>query len=307
MADDVEIQIQDSALTVSFKFPGGPVPLSLRPYDEDLIEENPELRGQMEPEDPDYCIEVLDDMLGGTDLPWMPKCCRLLGVLETDISPYSFFESPAHPTHTLAGSVTFDIGRAAFEAAHGKGRHGEVRAKQALRDIIEKFRSLCSVPGQLSWATNWKMLKDKMKTAASIARDSSDSLARQNAIRAKYVELPPPDFVGNLCLPHAMYRLDILLTGKTKTHRYGANWRYPKSFVELVNRSSDPLYLNDGGLSRIYFFVNGNDQVTLSLGTESISGVRERWEQQSAATQLRTEIEQAATAAYKEMEDASEA
>lgn len=305
MSDD--IQIQDTALTVSFEFKGGPLPLSLRPYDEDLINEDPRLRGQVEPEEESYCTDVLDHMLGGENIYWLPKCCRLLGVREVDISPYAFFEKPSHPNHTIAGSVTFDIGGAAFEAAHGKGRHGEVKAKHALQDIIEKYQSLCSVPGQLSWATNWMLLRDKMKAAANISWGTEDILARQNAIRAKYVELPPPDFVGNLCLPHAMYRLDMLLTGKTKTHRYGANWRYPKSFVELVNRSSDPLYLNDGGLSRIYFFVNDSDNVVLSLGTESTSGVRERWEQQSAAVQLRAEIEQAATAAYKEMEDAPEA
>jgi hypothetical protein len=307
MAADIDIHIQDAALTVNFEFKGGPLPLSLRPYDEDLIEEDPRLRGQVEPEDAHHCTDVLDHMLSGENIYWLPKCCRLLGVREVDISPYAFFERPDRPDHTIAGSVTFDVGSTVFEGAHGKGHFGEVRAKHALRDIIEKYQSLCSVPGQLSWATNWMLHQDRMAAAASISWGMEESLARQNAIRAKYVELPPPDFVGNLCLPHAMYRLDMLLTEKPRGTRYGTNWRYPKSFVELVTRSSDPLYLNDGGYSRIYFFVNDNDQVTLALGTESLSGVRDRWEQQSAAIQLRAEIEQAATAAYKEMEDAPEA
>jgi len=301
MVDD--IQISDCALTVSFEFRGGPLPLSLRPYDEDLIQEDPKLRGQVEPEDEHYCTDVLVQMLSGEKIFWMPECCRLKGTREVDISPYAFFEKPG-ADRTISGFVTFEVGSAEFEAAYGKGRNGEVKAKHALRDIIEKFQSLCSVPGQLSWATNGFSLQDKMKAAANISWGMADSLNRQNAIRAKYVELPPPDFVGNLCLPHAMYRLDMLLTGKTRGQRYGVNWRYPKSFEELVNRTSDPLYLNDGGLSRIYFFINDGDAVTLALGTESLEKVKDVWARNSAVVQLRDEIEQAATAAYKEMEDA---
>jgi len=305
MADD--IQIHDSALTVSYGFPSGPLPLSLRPYEPDEIEENPDLRGQVQPEDEDYCTDVLQDMLLGIDLFWLPKCCQLKGVRETDFSPYSFFDSERRGTtpRTLDGSVMFEVSSAEFEKAYSKGPQGITQAKYALRAIIEKYQSLCSVPGQLSWATSLKERDSKLRTAKANIWDREALDAECAMIRARYPDLPGPDFVGNLCLPHALYRLDMLSTGKTKKHRYGPNWNYPTTFVGLVNQH-DPLYLNNGGLSRIYFRVNDDDEVVLVLGDESTEQTKDVWARNSAVTQLRDEIEQAATAAYKEMEDAEE-
>jgi len=205
MSPSQKINIKQTSFQLSFELPLLDLPVSLRPWEPDQLEETPALKGTTQPEETEEVLDVLVHMLLGATADGYPECLRLMGTQECDISPYSSFKNKRNPKHTIVGSVVFCNEETSFEEAYGKGA-GASEASEALKNVLEKFMSMCETPGALRWATNRVRFEARSKWINEnyyVAPERQAELARA---RQRFTVLDPPEFIGILVLPEHLYR-----------------------------------------------------------------------------------------------------
>lgn len=246
--------------------------------------------------DIDVALDLLMRMLLPTDNKPLPEYLTFKGASAVHIDTTQNWNRK--------GRASVEVSSGAVTDTYGVGWKNIVSSN--LKSVVTKFCAMCSTPGALRW---WE-LRHKLETQLNNLKEYhghhmpvDEYMEEVKRIRSdpEFKAVEPPDFIGDVLLATKFAELDVAITGK-KPQGYK---EYPFRFEDIVC-SSNLIYLNDGGYSRMGLFLNTDDTIRVIIYMNEKSDHHGRQHDDDVTAKMR-EIQGAATAWYRAAVKAQEA
>lgn len=178
---------------------------------------------------------------------------------------------------------------------------------EKMKSMVTRFQAMCATPGGLEWWERRTRLEERLKFLKENQHGYGRTTHEDYMEEVKRIQSDPefknieaPDFIGETLLATKFAELDIAITGK-KPQGYK---RYPFRFEDIA-MSSNLIYLNDGGYSRLGLFLNTDDTLRVLIYMNEKSDHHGRQHDDDVTAKIR-EIQEAATTWYRQHLQAEE-